>query len=162
MISTETIRESSPPRRPGRPRRSGPTTTLEPREEILRHASVSFSENGIAGTTFSDIARRVGVTPAALYYHFAGRDDIVAALLDYVVEETHAFSAAGDDHASASDRLHGLIARHVERLTSSPYDLWFVTSVSDAQARRHGALLEHVAGWRSALRAVLADGRGIR
>ena len=75
------------PRRPGRPRRTaaGPTA-LEPREEILRQASVLFSTQGVGATTVSDIAGGVGLTPAAIYYHFGGRDDILAALIDYVID----------------------------------------------------------------------------
>ncbi len=145
-------------RRPGRPRRSQPRTTLEPREEILRQASVLFSAQGVGATSLSDIARAVNVTPAAIYYHFAGRDDIVAALLDYVIEETDAFSCDADASAPPAARLHQLLARHVTHLTSSPYDLWFVIGVSDAEARNHPALVAHVRAWRAALEAVLHDG----
>ena len=151
----------SPHRRPGRPRRSETRTSLDPKEEILRHAAVLFSANGIGATTVSDIARAVDVTPSAVYYHFAGRDDIVAALLSYVIEETHAFSATADASTAPAERLQRLIAQHVERLPSSPYDLLFVIGMSKSEARQHTALVEHIRAWRSALAGILRDGQEV-
>ena len=39
-----------------------------------------FTEKGFDGTSLREIAERLGVTKAALYYHFASKDDILMAL----------------------------------------------------------------------------------
>lgn len=45
-----------------------------------------FSQNGYEATSLREIAERLGVTKAALYYHFASKADIVRSLLaDYLV-----------------------------------------------------------------------------
>jgi AcrR family transcriptional regulator len=60
-------------------------TSLSPeasstRERILDVALDLFTEKGFDGTSLREIAERLGVTKAALYYHFASKDDILLAL----------------------------------------------------------------------------------
>jgi AcrR family transcriptional regulator len=50
------------------------------RERILNVALDLFTEKGFDGTSLREIAERLGVTKAALYYHFASKDDILMAL----------------------------------------------------------------------------------
>ncbi|MFC8733199.1 TetR/AcrR family transcriptional regulator [Luteimicrobium sp. NPDC057192] len=54
------------------------------RREILDTAMRLFVDQGYDKTSLREIAESVGVTKAALYYHFRTKDDIVrAALQDY-------------------------------------------------------------------------------
>jgi AcrR family transcriptional regulator len=50
------------------------------REALLAAARALISERGLAGFTLAEAAKRVGVTGAAPYRHFADRDALVAAL----------------------------------------------------------------------------------
>jgi len=50
------------------------------RERILDVALDLFTEKGFDGTSLREIAERLGVTKAALYYYFASKDDILMAL----------------------------------------------------------------------------------
>jgi AcrR family transcriptional regulator len=50
------------------------------RERILEVALELFSEQGYDKTSLRDIAERVGTTKAALYYHFARKEDILLEL----------------------------------------------------------------------------------
>ncbi len=58
--------------------RHGPVT----REQILDASLRLFSEKGFARTSVRDIAQAVGITDAAIYYHFASKRDLFEALLD--------------------------------------------------------------------------------
>src|SRR5271165_1046614 len=49
---------------------------------LLTAATELFSMHGIAATTFSTIARRAGVTPAMVHYHFSNRDDLIDAIVE--------------------------------------------------------------------------------
>ena len=51
------------------------------RERILDAAADLFVEKGFAATSLREIAERVGVTKAALYYHFTSKDELLSALL---------------------------------------------------------------------------------
>lgn len=61
------------PRRRGRPRGST-------RERILDVALALFNEQGYDSASLRDIAERLGMTKAALYYHFERKEDILLEL----------------------------------------------------------------------------------
>jgi AcrR family transcriptional regulator len=61
----------------------GPSTRAEgpsTRQRILDTALDLFTKQGFDGTSLREIAEKLGVTKAALYYHFASKDDILMAL----------------------------------------------------------------------------------
>jgi len=62
--------------------RNGNTT----RDEILGTAMRKFVDQGYDKTSLREIAEAVGVTKAALYYHFRTKDDIVRAAMDEYVD----------------------------------------------------------------------------
>ncbi|SPH17751.1 HTH-type transcriptional regulator AcrR [Defluviimonas aquaemixtae] len=50
------------------------------REALIDAALMLIEKQGPQGFTLSDAAKSAGVTPAAVYRHFAGRDDIIAEI----------------------------------------------------------------------------------
>jgi AcrR family transcriptional regulator len=52
------------------------------RTRIQRVALELFSENGYEATSLREIAERLGVTKAALYYHFKTKDEIIDSLVN--------------------------------------------------------------------------------
>ena len=66
-------REAEPA--PGQPPEAGST-----RERILDVALDLFIEKGFDRTSLREIAEQLGFTKAALYYHYASKDDILMAL----------------------------------------------------------------------------------
>jgi len=60
--------------------RPDPPEAASTRERILDVALDLFIEQGFDGTSLRQIAERLGVTKAALYYHFESKDDILLAL----------------------------------------------------------------------------------
>src|SRR5262245_50952705 len=59
------------------------------RRQIVAVAAELFSQKGFSGTTTKEIADRVGVSEAIIFRHFATKDDLYRAILDYKVEQTH-------------------------------------------------------------------------
>ncbi|MGP3919444.1 TetR/AcrR family transcriptional regulator [Nonomuraea sp. 10N515B] len=57
------------------------------RTRIQEIALRLFTEQGYEATSLREIAEELGVTKAALYYHFKTKDDIVASLVDLHVAE---------------------------------------------------------------------------
>lgn len=55
----------------------------ERRSQILRVAIELFSQNGFSGTTTKEIARVAGVSEAMVFRHFATKQELYAAILDY-------------------------------------------------------------------------------
>jgi AcrR family transcriptional regulator len=56
------------------------------RQRILDTALDLFIEQGFDKTSLREIAERVGVTKAALYYHFASKDEIFRTLMQPMLE----------------------------------------------------------------------------
>ena len=62
----------------------------ETKERILETALELFAQSGYLGTSMSDIAARLGITRAALYKHYAGKQEI----LDRIVQRMNELDAA--------------------------------------------------------------------
>ena len=62
----------------------------ETKERILETALELFAQRGYLGTSMSDIAARLGITKAALYKHYAGKQEI----LDRIVQRMNELDAA--------------------------------------------------------------------
>jgi len=96
-------------------------TTLETgatRREILDVAAKLFRENGVAGTTLRDIAKRCRIKAASIYYHFRSKDELLLEVLDFGIERIffsvqEAFERLGPD-VPFEARLRAAIHAHVE------------------------------------------------
>ncbi|MEU5884124.1 TetR family transcriptional regulator [Spirillospora sp. NPDC047279] len=65
---------------------------------ILDAAGALFAEHGFRATSMQAIAREVGITKAALYYHFASKDEILRSLTLPVLDELEAVLAEAERH----------------------------------------------------------------
>src|SRR5437764_358225 len=67
------------------PRSSAELGPLRPR--AVEVALAMFVDRGFAETSMRDIAGRLGVTTAALYYHFENKDDLLVAAVTPALDE---------------------------------------------------------------------------
>jgi AcrR family transcriptional regulator len=63
------------------------TDSPRTRERILDAALTLFAEKGYDATSMREIAEQLGITKAALYYHFDSKADIVRAMLADVEDQ---------------------------------------------------------------------------
>lgn len=66
---------------------------------ILEAARALFAEQGYRATSMRQIAERVGVTKAALYYHFPAKNEILHHLTGPLLDELEAALADAERHA---------------------------------------------------------------
>lgn len=57
------------------------------RQQILREATQLFAENGFQGTSMRSIARRCGISEAAIYRHFSGKEVLYRAVIQAKARE---------------------------------------------------------------------------
>ena len=97
---------------------------LEPMEltPILSAALDAFYETGFHGTSVREIARRVGVTVPALYYHHENKEGLLIALLELSTSDvmTRAYAADADGGDDPVQRLSNAIEAIVLRMTNRP------------------------------------------
>lgn len=94
---------------------------LEPLElsPILSAALDAFYEKGFHGASVRDIARRVGVTVPALYYHFDSKEGLLVALVELGTGDVLARARAADDAGDGDParRLTNVVTAIVLRMT---------------------------------------------
>ncbi len=123
-------------RRAGRPRlRPASNADVPPREEILDAAAGLFVSQGLAATTTRQIAERVGIRQASLYYYFTGKDEILLELLTQSVRPSLQVAAmlessCGDDPAAG---LYALALIDVRTLTRAPHNIATLYLVPEVQ-----------------------------
>jgi AcrR family transcriptional regulator len=84
------------------------------RERILAVANELFIEQGYEGTSLREIADRLGITKAALYYHFRSKDEILETLLapfDALLDELLRRLEAAHDVEAWADALTWVVAQ---------------------------------------------------
>ena len=57
------------------------------RQEIIDAARTCFLRNGFHRTTTDEICRQASITPGGLYHYFAGKDEIIAAVIQQQANE---------------------------------------------------------------------------
>ena len=128
--------------RAGRPRAvPDAAPQLPPREQIMLAAAGLFAELGFGSTSTRAIADAVGIRQASLYYHFAGKDYILAELLERSVRPSAELARrleqqAGPDPAAAAAALYTLAATDTELLARAPHNigsLYLIPEVRDAR-----------------------------
>jgi AcrR family transcriptional regulator len=87
----------------------------ETRDRIVRATMALHDEQGVATTTFADIAERAGVGPATVLRHFPTLGSLVVACGQHVAEEMRPLTAADTARlftglATAAARLERLVS----------------------------------------------------
>jgi AcrR family transcriptional regulator len=110
---------TSPARREARAqhRARGEFPRGDTRERIQSIALELFAEQGYEKTSLREIAERLGVTKAALYYHFRSKEDIVRSFTEDYRAEVEAVIAWGASQPPTSQTRAEILARYADIVT---------------------------------------------
>jgi AcrR family transcriptional regulator len=86
------------------------------RERIKAVALELFTEQGYEKTSLREIAERLNVTKAALYYHFKSKDDIVASFVEDRLDQMDALTAWGESQPATLETRRALISRYADTM----------------------------------------------
>lgn len=75
------------------------------RQKVLEAARELFLQRGYAGTSIRDIAEYLGMTKAALYYHFPAKEELLRELVAPVQAELNACVRAAESGSESRQRL---------------------------------------------------------
>jgi AcrR family transcriptional regulator len=131
------------------------------RQRLLDIAVQRFAADGFRRTSVSDIAREAGLTPAAAYAYFAGKEGLFQAAVDAdagaLIEAARSAAAEGasareqlflfvgelrervDDHPLARRVLSGLEPEVVARLLTIPSLVALTAALADELAEAQAA-----------------------
>lgn len=146
-------RVPSPPPTPVRatdPRGSRPSAGAQ---RVLDAALDLFSERGFEGTSLQDIADRLGVTKAAVYYHFHTKDELLQALVRPAFDDLLALVAEGRRRPGGARGRGVGLAGYVDFLLR--HRRLSVYLIRDATAMTRGVVLEQATEVRERTEAML-------
>ena len=107
-----------------------PATVRKPssvrRREIAEAVLRVIGERGATSVTAASLAREVGLTPGALFRHFATVDDILCAAVKVAVEAVDRTFPAAD--LPPVERLRTLALRRIELVGGTPGLAWLLLS----------------------------------
>jgi AcrR family transcriptional regulator len=115
------------------------------KEEILDVATQLFAAHGYDGTSMNDVAGRVGMRKASLFYHFATKDSLYEAVLDRLVSQVGGPLTA----------TYGAEGSFVDRLDSAADVVTEILGKCPAAAR---LLLRETLDWGPVIQGKLLDG----
>jgi AcrR family transcriptional regulator len=84
------------------------------RKHIIDTARALFSESSYLGVSMSDIAEKLDITKAALYYHFPSKEEIYNAVLDEVLNDINAALTEALKEKTLNRRLYKVIKNYLD------------------------------------------------
>jgi AcrR family transcriptional regulator len=91
-----------------------PRVRSDTRARIQQVAVELFTEHGYEGTSLREIAERLDVTKAALYYHFKSKEDIVTSLVEDYSKQMDALIEWGRAQPKTAKTRRELLSRYVD------------------------------------------------
>lgn len=97
--------------------RSGDT-----RDRIMSAAEDAFAYYGFSGASLQDIADRVGVKKASLFYYFKGKEELYAEVIQRVFKalEGILFPTINDASANYAEKIEALVGNTFDMLAANP------------------------------------------
>lgn len=84
------------------------------REQIAEATLDLLGTRGVRELSMAEVARQVGLVPAGIYRHFAGKDEVLDAVVELIAQRLAAnVHFVREDTNDAIERLHRLLLRHV-------------------------------------------------
>jgi len=124
-----------------------------------------FARQGFEKTSLREIAERLELTKAALYYHFPSKNDLVRSLVDPLGREMDALLAA---HGDEPEGAPGGRAAHARALLGDYFDICvrhstlLVAVLDDLGTLADIGLVDAVVAWRRRLdRLLVGPGGGV-
>ncbi len=118
-----TVREAREAARVARDqaRAGAPVAEADTRTRIQRIGLQLFTEHGYEATSLREIAEHLGVTKAALYYHFKSKDEIIASLVDARLARVEALIAWGQSQPRGVETRRELVRRYSEMVSDEDH-----------------------------------------
>ncbi len=84
------------------------------REQIAEAALDLLGTRGVKELSMAGVGRQVGLVPAGIYRHFAGKDEVLDAVVELIGQRLAAnVHLVREETNDAMERLHRLLVRHV-------------------------------------------------
>jgi AcrR family transcriptional regulator len=117
---------------------------LNTRARIQQVAIELFTERGYDATSLREIAERLGVTKAALYYHFKSKDEIIRSLVEDQATMIEELIAWGREQPRTVQTRRELVRRYASNL----YGRFNLMKIMRFYERNQSSIQHHEGGMR--------------
>lgn len=110
------------------------------KQYIIGTARNLFSEYSYLGVSMGDIAKKLNITKAALYYHFTGKAEIYTEVLDEVFNSLNLSISEALNEKTVDKKLHKLIKNYLDfglKEKNLVKSLMLKLSPADPQIKNH-------------------------
>ena len=136
---------------------------VERRLEIVQAAYRTLAEKGFEGLRMRDIAKQAGIDHSTLHYYFAGKEALIDAIVDHIVEDLAVGRSPMSEAEEVSPRLR--LSAHFDaligQLDKTP-EMFVVLAELNARAMREPSLRaifnKNDRKWKGFLTEVLVSG----
>src|SRR6201991_1317445 len=87
-----------------------------PRERIREQALALFTDRGYATASLREIADRVGITKASLYYHYPSKQDLLVAVVRPLVDQWREIVVEAEQGPHTPDDVRRVLRRCVDTM----------------------------------------------
>lgn len=98
------------------------------KNRILETALELFAQSGYLGTSMNDIAKQLGITKAALYKHYAGKQEILEQLVERMKamnqERAQQFAMPDGELAQATERYAHMPKEKIQTYSRAQFLHW--------------------------------------
>ena len=101
-----------------------PARAAARRRQIMEAALICFARRGFHKTTMQDVVKQSGLSPGAIYCHFAGKHDIIVAVVEERHRREHALLRRAASHDSLAAAVAQLVADFIAVLGSAEERAW--------------------------------------
>ena len=101
---------------------------INTKERIMEEALKLFAQTGYSGTSMGDIAGRLEITKAALYKHYAGKQDILNSIIHKMeqmdLEHARAFEMPEGTSEKDADAYQNITIDRICAYTKAMFSYW--------------------------------------
>lgn len=129
------------------------------REALLQAAVSAFNKQGFHQTSLEEIAQKLGVTKAALYYYFPTKSALLAACFDQAMEIARdSLAMAKREGGNGREKLILMLRRYLEAITNELSQSLLLSEEHALTPAERKRLVEQRDAFEKELRALVREG----
>lgn len=97
--------------------------------EIREAALELFGTRGYHNTTINDVARQVGISKGLMYNYFSGKEDLLRAIVEAMIDESSTFAEELDKLKTPLEKIDATIAYSVRAIEKRPEEARMLLSL---------------------------------
>ena len=106
------------------------------RQRAIEVALELFTEHGYDNTSLREIAERLGIKKASLYYHFASKEALLAGIMESLLAPVDELVAWGQSQPRSAETRQEIL-RRIAALLQGPWSRWIRFMQENQPAMRH-------------------------